>query len=296
VIEAGLHARATSPPLPARLPSPGWRARILYRLLPLRRRTVLENLRRAFGHGLAEEDIVRLAQSFYAHTARSLVEWVQVPFRSRAGQERLVRVENKEAILRAAKRGKGVLVLAGHLGNWELAPAIGIRNFPEYGGRFHIVRRAIRWRWIEKLAIGRFLGAGLEVIPKSASLDRILDALAAGDAVVFILDQYASTREGVRVEFFGEPVSTHRSLAVMALATGAPVVPVACWREPDGRHVVRFEEEIPLSEREDAGEAIAANTRAYNVALERMIVRHPEQWFWMHRRWKGRRGRPRKEP
>jgi KDO2-lipid IV(A) lauroyltransferase len=89
------------------------------------------------------------------------------------------------------------------------------------------------------------------------------------------------------LEFFGHPAGTFRSLAIIALATGAPVVPAASWREPDGCHVLRFEEALSLIECDDADEAIRRNTRAYNAVLERLVLRHPEQWFWVHRRWKG---------
>jgi KDO2-lipid IV(A) lauroyltransferase len=68
--------------------------------------------------------------------------------------------------------------------------------------------------------------------------------------------------------------------------TSAPVIPASSWREPDGTHVLRFEEPLPLIECDDAGEAIRQNTRAYNAALGRILLRHPEQWIWMHRRWK----------
>jgi KDO2-lipid IV(A) lauroyltransferase len=132
----------------------------------------------------------------------------------------------------------------------------------------------------------RFRKAGLGVLPKKGALDAILDRLGAGDAVAFVLDQHAVGRDGVHSEFFGHPAATFRSLAIVALATGAPVVPLASWREPDGCHVLRFEDPLPLIERDDPDEAIRANTRAYNAVLERLVLRHPEQWFWVHRRWK----------
>ncbi len=72
----------------------------------------------------------------------------------------------------------------------------------------------------------------------------------------------------------------------MALATGAPVVPASSWREPDGSHVLRFEEALPLVECDNVNEEIRRNTRAYNAMLEILVLRHPEQWFWVHRRWK----------
>jgi KDO2-lipid IV(A) lauroyltransferase len=113
-----------------------------------------------------------------------------------------------------------------------------------------------------------------------------LDRLAAGDIVVFPFDQHAGRKDGVLAEFFGHPAGTFRSLAVIALATGAPVVPASSWREGAGQHVLRFEDELPPIEHADANQAILLNTRAYNRALERMIVRRPEQWWWVHRRWK----------
>ena len=101
-----------------------------------------------------------------------------------------------------------------------------------------------------------------------------------------MFDQHAGGADGIPVDFFGHPAGTFKSLAVLALSTGAPVIPASSWREPDGTHVLRFEEPLPLIECEDVGEAIRRNTRAYNAALERMLLRHPEQWIWMHRRWK----------
>jgi KDO2-lipid IV(A) lauroyltransferase len=77
-----------------------------------------------------------------------------------------------------------------------------------------------------------------------------------------------------------------RSLAVIALSTGAPVVPASCWREDPTHHVLRFEAALTAVEHADVNEAIRLNTRAFNQALERLIVRRPEQWWWVHRRWK----------
>lgn len=268
---------------PAAAPSLG---RWVYRLLPLRRRIVLANLRRVFGHTLSEAEIVTLAQAHYAHLARSLMELLRFPFLSQAQRDALARVENVESCLRAHSMGKGVLILTGHLGNFEVATVAAIRQFTQYRGQFHVLRRPISPRWIERLLRRRFRAAGLEVLPKKGALDDLLDRLARGDAIVFVMDQHAAGRDGVRVDFFGHPAGTFRSLAIIALATGAPVVPMTTWRQPDGRHVLRFEEPLVTVRCADASEAIRANTRAYNAVLERLVMRHPEQWFWVHRRWK----------
>jgi lauroyl/myristoyl acyltransferase len=178
-------------------------------------------------------------------------------------------------------------VLSGHFGNWEVALPVAMDNFPQWCGRFHVLRRPLP-RWLDGLVARRMRKSGLGVLPKRGSLQTILDRLAARDAVVFIMDQHAGARDGVLVDFFGSPAWTFRSLALIALRTGAPVVPAALWLEGDGSHVLRFEQALPALEGGGADEAIAANTRLYNAALERIILRHPEQWFWMHRRWKPR--------
>ncbi len=260
--------------------------KLMYHLLPIRRRVVLSNLRRVFGGKVPEKEIQRLAQAFYAHLVRFVIEFLRFPWLSAARRTALARVENIEAILRAHSQGKGVLVLTGHFGNWELATVAAIANFPQYRGRFNMLRRPLRPSWLDALVTGRFRRAGLGVLPKKGSLEAILDRLAANDVIVVILDQHAGGRDGVEVEFFGHGAWTFRSLATIALSTGAPVVPAACWRELDGIHVLRFEEPLPVIECNDFNEAIRANTRAYNAAIERLVLRHPEQWFWMHRRWK----------
>jgi KDO2-lipid IV(A) lauroyltransferase len=169
----------------------------------------------------------------------------------------------------------------------------GLAIFPEMHSRIHCVRRAIKPRWLDALVTRRFRQAGFGVLGKRGSLDAILARLAAGDMVVFPFDQHASPPDGIEVEFFGHPAWTFKSLAIIALATGAPVLPAASWRESDGRHVLRFEEPVAAVERDNVNEEIRLTTRAYNAMLERLVLRHPEQWFWVHRRWKpSRRQRP----
>jgi KDO2-lipid IV(A) lauroyltransferase len=260
--------------------------RLLYHFLPFRRRIILENLRRVFGAGVPEAEIVRLAQAHYAHLWRLFGEFVRFRWMSRERKAAIVRVENVDVLAAALAVGKGVLVLTGHFGNFEVATIAGLANFPEMHGRIHFVRRAIRPRWLEALVNRRFRRAGFGVMGKRGSLDRILDRLAAGDIVVFPFDQHAGPPDGIESEFFGHAAWTFKSLAIIALATGAPVLPAAGWREGDGRHILRFEEPVKLIESENVNDEIRATTRAFNAALERLVLRHPDQWFWVHRRWK----------
>lgn len=282
---------------PSRPPGSGivavpWFGRLLYHLLPYRRSVVLSNLRRVFGDALSEAEIRRVAQAYYAHYVRFLMELVRHPFMSAKQRSAWIRVENMESPIRAHAQGKGVLLLTGHFGNFEVATVAGIKRFPQYRGRFHFVRRALKPAWLNAVVTWRFRRAGFGTLAKRGSLEAIFDVLRGGGLVVYVMDQHAGKPEGIEVEFFGHPAGTFKSLALLALESGAPVVPVSSWREPDGSHVIRFEDPLPLVECDDPGEAIRRNTRAYNEALERILLRHPEQWIWMHRRWKIRSPAP----
>ena len=280
-----LTATAVALALPEAVRVP-WSGRLVYRLLPFRRRVVLDNLRRVFGEAVPEAEIERLAQAHYAHLWRLCAEFLSFRSMSAARKRAMVDIENVDVFRRAYERGKGILVLTGHFGNWEVATVAGLNWFPQLRGRIHFVRREIKPRWLDRFVTRRFQRAGFGVLPKRGSLDAILDALAAGDAVVFPFDQHAGPPDGIEVDFFGHPAWTFKSLALLALASDAEVLPAASWRKPDGRHVLRFEEALPLLTAADVGVEIRRNTRAYNAALERLILRHPDQWYWVHRRWK----------
>jgi KDO2-lipid IV(A) lauroyltransferase len=264
--------------------------KLLFNLLPIRRGVVLDNLRRVFGAAVPASEIQRLAAAHYAHLARLVAEFVRFRFLSARRRRAQVRVENLELLADTFNRGNGVLILTGQFGNWEVATVAGIQNFPEVRGRFHFVRRPIKPRWLDALVTRRFNRSGFGVIAKRGSLETIVSLLERGDVVVFPFDQYAGGADGIDVEFFGHPAGTFKSLAVIALSTGAPVMPASCWREPDGRHVLRFEEPVPAVDVANVNESIQRTTRAYNAAIERLVLRHPEQWWWVHRRWRLARG------
>ena len=260
--------------------------KLLYRFLPIRRQVILDNLHRVYGERIPEDEIVRLAQAHYGHLWRLFCEFLRFRWLSHERKMAMVRIENVEAFAAALAQNKGVLILTGHFGNWEVSTIAGLNHYPQMRGRFHFVRRAIKPAWLDALVTRRFNEAGFGVFPKRGSLDAMLDRLAVGDAIVFPFDQHARPPDGIEVDFFGQPAWTFKSLAIIALATGAPVLPASSWREPDGRHVLRFEDPISAIECENTGEAIRRNTRAYNAVLERIILRRPEQWYWVHRRWK----------
>ena len=224
-------AVALAEPARARVSTAG---KLLYYLLPIRRGVIRENLRRVYGDALPDEEITRLAQSHYGHLGRLALEFLWFPWVPAAKRAALVRVENIQSLEAALTQGKGVLVLTGHFGNWEVATAAGLGSYPQARGRFYFVRRPFKPRWFDDLVTRRFVRAGFGVLPKRGGLGAILDRLAAGELVVFPFDQHASRRDGVVVDFFGHPAGTFRSLAILALNTGAPVVRPRAGASPMG--------------------------------------------------------------
>jgi KDO2-lipid IV(A) lauroyltransferase len=287
----GKNGAVLDPQPAATLSPPGLLGKLLYHCLPIRRGVILENLRRAFGKTLPRQAMARLAQAHYAHLARLVAECLVIPWVSPARRRAMTRIENLEALFRELAKGKGVLFLTGHLGNWEIVPQLLSAAYPQQQHWAHVLRRPLRWRWLERVLARRFRRHGFEVLPKEDSVFAILRLLREGRPVVFVMDQHASRREGVEVELFGQPVSVFKGLALAAERSGAPVMTFQTMREPDGTHVLRFGDPLPAPTSGSGADRLRSRTQSYLHALERLIRQRPEQWLWMHRLWKGPRQR-----
>lgn len=268
------------------MPKAHWSGSFFFNVIRFRRRVVLDNLRLVFGKVLSEEELHELAKAFYAHFLKFLVEVFRLPWMSTKRKAEMIRVENLEAPLKAYDENKGLFFLSGHFGNWEVATVAGIGQLPQYRGQVHVIRKQLNPAILNAFVTWRFKRAGIGTLSRRGALNAALDLLEQGNVVLFVFDQHARGSSGVQVEFLGEHVATLKSLAILAMSTEAAVIPVSTWREEDGTHVLRFEDPLPTLDCEDTNEAVRLNSRTYNVAMERMVLRHPEQWIWMHKRWK----------
>jgi len=181
-------------------------------------------------------------------------------------------------------RGTGLLVLTAHCGNWELMAHIQ----PLKGRPMAVVARLLDNPYLERAVAGLRTMYGNTVINKQRGMRKILKTLGNGGTVAVLLDQNVSLREGVFVDFFGKSACTNMGLALIAMKTKSPVMPVFIHRVGLDRHVLEVGGEIPLVDTGDRDADIIANTQAYTKAIEDNIRRHPDEWFWMHRRWKTR--------
>lgn len=177
--------------------------------------------------------------------------------------------------------GKGLLVLTAHIGNWDLLCTIAPHfNYPTTIITKNIKNNAINKLWMEVRA--RF---GLKFVPAHNSYRQCLTALRKNEIVGFILDQNMIDKEGIFVDFFGKPACTTPGLAYMSAQSGATVVPVFMIRQENGRHLVKCLEPIaPPPDRKP--ETIQEFTQRYTRVIEDVIRQYPDQWIWVHRRWK----------
>jgi len=243
----------------------------------------LANLALAFGPAWGPDQRRVVARAHFRHLGLSAVECCQLYAGSAGRLLGAVRLEGVAHLKAALAEGRGVLYLTAHYGNWELLGAAHVLT----GVPLSVVARPLDNPFLEaRLAEARRrLQMGL--IPKRDALPRVRQALARGECVGVLLDQDAGPR-GVFVPFFGHLASTSRALAVLAARTGAPVVPAFIRRLPDGEHLVSLEPPLPLERTGDHGRDLRLNTARYTAAVERQVRACPEQWFWVHRRWKTR--------
>jgi len=253
---------------------------MLWWLLPRRRAVALENLRRSLGSEQSPAELRRLGRRSFQHLGMNLVEGCRYFLRPTDVMLSRVRVDGGERLQAAAALGRGILILTAHFGNWELlAAAHGLTGLP-----LSIVVRPLDHPSLDAVAARFRTRAGVELITKHDAVRDVLRALRRQRMVGILLDQNSTRSEGVFVPFFGVPASTSKGLALIALRTGTPVVPVFLRREPDGRH--RMEVGVPLAPPADGD--VTAYTAMFNTAIEAAIRRAPEQWFWMHARWRTR--------
>jgi Kdo2-lipid IVA lauroyltransferase/acyltransferase len=248
-----------------------------------RRRTVLDNLAAAFPE-LAPAPRRRLARASWQHLGVMSMELARVLASPLDATLRTMTFDGLEHLETAMKEHGRALMLTAHLGNWELLAAC--HRLTDYG--LSIVVRSLDAAPLDALASELRRKTGVELIDKRGALRPVLDALRRGRLVGILMDQNAARHESVFVPFFGRTASTSKSMALLALRTRTPVVPVFTYREGRGRHRVVVEPALPWPAAKETEAAIVELTTRCNEAIERAIRRSPEQWLWSHRRWRTR--------
>lgn len=258
--------------------------RVAFFLRPPLRRAAVVNLRLAFP-GLSDGERRRILRSQVRQVGWMAGEFAQFPRYTRERIERIVVLDGFENFDSAQRLGKGVLFLTGHTSAWELAPFAQAL----YGYPLHFLVRPIDNSRVEALVNRYRCLSGNTPIEKNKSARAMLQVLRAGGTVGILIDQNTSLEEGVFVDFFGVPACTTSGLARIALRTEATVVPgFLFWDEHMRKYRLRFEPAIELQRTGDEPRDVVENTARFTRAVEEYVRRHPDQWLWVHKRWRTR--------
>lgn len=260
-------------------------SRIVYALDARHRRLALANLDLAFGDGKTVAEKRRIAQGSFKSLFLTVVELIRAPLIADNVKE-AVQESNIGAIGRALQRGRGVIFIISHFGNWEIMAHRCVAEGHKLTSVGRPLRNPLVYREINRL---RMINGAVMLEKKWVARD-IIERLRRDWCVAILFDQYAG-RYAPFVPFFGRPVSTTPAPALLAMKTGAAVIPVFDVREGPGRHRLTILEPVELADTGDREADVKENCARFNGILEEWIRRYPDHWLWMARRWR-RKKRP----
>lgn len=250
------------------------------------RRITIANLTLAFGYEKTKAEIHHLARTVFVMVGKNGADIIRsYRVTTRDSYEKLRVIYGAEYLERAYAKGKGVIFLTAHLGAFELcATEMAVRGYkPLIIGTAMKDKRLTELLWRQRSKLGAY------AIERGKETVRLLKTLKAGGTVAILIDQDTRVKS-VFVDFFGKPCATPIGAAVLALKTGAAVVPVFLHLRDDGMQEVTCYPEVELQRTGNEERDIIANTQKYTNIIEEEIRKHPEQWLWMHERWKTRPG------
>ena len=256
-------------------------ALLWFDVLRIRRRVAVANVALAFPEWSKCKQIQVARRSLF-HLCLSVLEYSHLPFLNEKWIAKHVVIEGQEYVDRALTQGKGVLFLGLHMGNGDLA----MTAYAQLGFHLHLISKEFKSRWLNDLWFGVRRKHGLRFIPHEKSSFEILRAVKRNELVMFVLDQFMGPPIGVKTNFFGHPTGTAAGLALLAGRTGAPVIPAYTFRDAKGLFHIVFLQPIVFQDVGPTEQNIAVMTQTYTDKIEEIVRRHPEQWMWIHRRWK----------
>jgi KDO2-lipid IV(A) lauroyltransferase len=248
------------------------------------RRVGMRNLAMAFPEK-SEAERARILRGVFTSLGRQLAEVCQFPKYTAENIDKVVVYDGLENYQRAYARGKGVLFVTAHFGAWELSAFA----HSLHGHWLHIVMRPVDNPYLDRLIQSYRTMHGNKTVGKDDFVRGLLAAMKAGEVVGILMDTNMTPPQGVFVDFFGIPACTASGLARIALRTDAAVVPgFTIWDESIRKYRLRFDPAVELTRTGDLEADIVANTQKFTKVIEDYVRKYPEQWLWVHRRWKTR--------
>jgi KDO2-lipid IV(A) lauroyltransferase len=259
-------------------------AQLVY-LLHFRLRQVgMRNLAMVFSDkSIAERK--RILRGVFTSLGRQLSELCQFPKYTQENVDQVVVYDGLQNYEEAFARRKGVLFVTAHFGGWELSAFV----HSLHGHPVNIVMRPMDNPYLDRMLQNQRTMRGNKVVPKDDFVRGLLAAMKCGETVGILMDTNMTPPQGVFVDFFGIPACTASGLARIALRTDAAVIPgFTIWDESIGKYRLRFDPALPLIRTGDLEADIVANTQMFTKVIEDYVRKYPDQWLWVHRRWKTR--------
>jgi len=254
---------------------------LFYHFSVKHRSVTLDNLTSAFPEKSLPE-IIKIAKSVYLNLGTFTAEFFEIPFLTRENMSDWIKFEGLENYTKALKKKKGILFYTGHFGNWELAATcLGLQNL-----QINIIYRTLDNPIIEDFVAWFRSLTGHKIIPKGGAFRKVIELLKKNEVVGILIDQNVTRREGIFVNFFNRPASTTRRFAALALQTGAAVIPVFIIRLEDGTYKIIIYEKTIITKTDNYENDLLENTQRFTSIIEDIVRKYPDQYFWLHQRWR----------
>jgi KDO2-lipid IV(A) lauroyltransferase len=251
---------------------------LAYYLLPRSRGVAWSNLRLVFEDGLSEAELKRIARASFVSMGRFAFDVARLPVETGESIARIVRVTGEVHLERALSKGNGVIALTGHIGNWEMMGAyFALRGYP-----INVVATTLRDNKLNDIINQIREGSGMKVLERRKGTMGAMRSLKRGEVLGVLIDQDTSV-QSVEVDFLGVRAKTAVGPVRLSAKTGAAILPAAMLMTDDGKYHVEIREPLCV-----VGEprAVLEDVSACSRAVEEFILKQPEQWVWMHKRWK----------
>ncbi len=255
-------------------------------LVRVERQKTIKHLTMVYGKEKDEREIYQMAKDVFFNLGRNMADAFRLPCYNSQNIDQIVQAKGLDRLDRALQKGKGVLALTCHVGNWELlAGYVAMKGYAA-----NVVGAPIYDPRLDDLVVNNRLQSGMKYIARGSATREIIRALRRNEIVGLLIDQDTKHVDGVFVNFLGEKAYTPVGLVMLAMKTQAAVVPIAIHIQKDNTHLIEADEELDLVFTEDESFNRIHNTQLCSDAIEKFIRKYPTQWVWMHQRWKTRPG------
>ncbi len=252
-----------------------------YYLVGSERKKTIRHLKMIFGDQCTDKQIKNMAREVFINLGRNMADAFRIGKINPHNVDKYIKTTGMEKIDKALAKGKGVLALTGHVGNWELLGSyLAIKGYS-----LNVIGAPIYDSRLDKMVVKNRMHTGAKYIARKSATREILRALKRKEIIGILIDQDTKKVDGVFVDFLGYDAFTPVGPVIIALKTGAPLLPMGIHMQKNNTHLIEIGDEIKLETSGNTAKDRTYNTLQCSKAIEKYIIKNPTQWVWMHKRW-----------